>query len=578
MTRGRGTIANRCRRTALLLAAAAVVASAAVPAVAAPTSTALTDPDPHASTAYQLNPSHDGGYSDPDFSAPLKLAWSVDLGDNTSYPVIADGRVFVTSGHYNAGSLIEARALDTGTVLWGPKALGSVAMLTYDAGQVFAVDVSGRMTAFDASTGAQSWVVQLPLQSFFTSAPTASNGTVYVGGAENGGTLYAVDEATGAVKWTAGVANGDNSSPAVGSAGVFVSYACEQTYGFALDGSPLWHYSTGCEGGGGRTPVLHGGDLYVRDAFGAPPAIIDAATGALVGTFASTTAPAFDGGFMATQSSGTVAGWDASGTRVWQSSGSDYVTAPLIANGYVVVGRGNGTIDLLREQDGTVVWSGSAGSTINPVDEHDAVSLVGLTIGDGALAVPAGTRLSVFVPAAQTLSITSGPRPGQHIGSATRFAFSSNVIDASFVCTLDGHSSPCTSPVSYTGLANGTHTFAVSVARSAVSPATRTFVVDLVPPTVYVGTFHPPLTQNVLSTLHWRATDASGVAAYQLRTRRGTGYGPLSSWTVPSPTKSTSATFSLPPNRRLCVEVRAEDRIGNWSHWSTARCVLRSPD
>jgi hypothetical protein len=34
--------------------------------------------------------------------------------------------------------------------------------------------------------------------------------------------------------------------------GVYVSYACPQTYGFdALKGGLMWHYAGPCEGGGG---------------------------------------------------------------------------------------------------------------------------------------------------------------------------------------------------------------------------------------------------------------------------------------------------------------------------------------
>lgn len=575
MTPKKRTSAFAGRRRAFMVAIATVFALAGVVVPAG--ATTGTDPDPHASVAYQLNPAHDGSYEDPSFTTPLRRAWSVDLQDNVGYPVIADGRIFVATGRYDDASIIEARALNTGAVLWGPKALGSVAMLAYDAGRVFAIDDTGRLSAFDAATGTQAWVVQLPAQYAFSSAPTATGGVVYVDGSGDGGTLYAVDEATGTVKWTAGVWNGDHSSPAVGSGGVFVSFACEQTYRFGLDGSAAWHYATSCTGGGGRTAVLHAGKLYVRDAINMSPAIIDATTGALGGSFTSSTTPAFDGNFMATMSAGVVAGWDATGTRLWQSAAGTYVTAPLVANGLVVVGRADGTVDFLREQDGSVASSVNAWSAISPVEEYNTTELVGLAIGDGALAVPAGTQLEVFVPEAQTLSITSGPLNRQHVGNAARFSFTSSVVGAAFLCTLDGNTSPCSSTVSYVGLKNGTHRFSVSLARSAVSPVTRNFVVDVVPPTVLLDPFHPASTRNVKATIHWHATDSSGIAAYQIRTRRGTGHGPLTSWAVRNPTTARSATFSLPPNRRLCVSVRAQDRVGNWSGWTAPRCVLRAP-
>jgi len=47
--------------------------------------------------------------------------------------------------------------------------------------------------------------VQLPGQYAFSSPPTAEGGFVYVGGAGDGGTVYAVDEKNGAVVWTENV-------------------------------------------------------------------------------------------------------------------------------------------------------------------------------------------------------------------------------------------------------------------------------------------------------------------------------------------------------------------------------------
>ena len=110
----------------------------------------------------------------------------------------------------------------------------------------------------------------------------------------------------------------------------------------------------------------------------------------------------------------------------------------MIANGYVVEGRSNGRVELRREQDGTLVWSGSAGTEILPTDEHNAFKLVGLALGDGALVVPAGTRLTVFVPGDQpTVTITGGPEQDQLVGPQVSFTFTSDAPDATYTCDLD---------------------------------------------------------------------------------------------------------------------------------------------
>ena len=91
--------------------------------------------------------------------------------------------------------------------------------------------------------------------------------------------------------------------------------------------------------GGGRTPVLHDGRVYIRDA-GDPPVILEGATGAETGTFAAGPAPAFAGRHMATMSGGVLTVSDSSsGDPIWHTTGDDALTAPLVANGYVIEGR-----------------------------------------------------------------------------------------------------------------------------------------------------------------------------------------------------------------------------------------------
>lgn len=540
--------------------------------------------DPLAAVTYQLNPAHDGSYVDPTFVDPLRRSWSVDLGGSSGYPVIADGRVFVTIADDAGGEDVEALSLATGDVLWGPKSISGTyrtGMLAYDGGQVFTVNFDGRLTAFDAATGTLNWVTQLPGQYAFSSPPTAAGGSVYVGGAGSGGTLYSVDEATGDVSWAVGVMNGDNSSPAVGDDGVFVSYACEQAYKFGLDGSLAWHYATGCEGGGGNTPVLHDGDVYIRDNFSMSPAVLDASTGELVGSFASDTPPAFDGSHMATESGGFLAMWDTTtGTRLWKSTTSDNVTAPLFANGYVVEGRSDGTVELRNEQNGSLIWSGSAGAPIAGTSEYGVGSPVTPAVGDGALVVPAGDRLTTFVPSGDPyVSITGGPAAGGLAGPHVSFSFTSNVPGAEYTCTIDGTTGPCTSPVTYRGLAAGSHAFSVSLAGTTVGTATRQFTVDDIAPRVRLSGFHPILTRHATVTAHWSETDANGVANYQLRLKRTVRGTPMPRWTYRAVTTAPSVTMSqtlhLRRNTRLCVAVRAQDVVGNWSEWTTAQCVVR---
>ncbi len=81
-------------------------------------------------------------------------------------------------------------------------------------------------------------------------------------------------------------------------------------------------------------------------------------------------------------------------------------------------------------------------------------------------------------------SITGGPS-GTANSAAAQFEFTSTEA-GTFTCSLDGTSTPCTSPKSYTGLTDGQHTFTVAATDTAgntdPSPATRTWTVDTTTP------------------------------------------------------------------------------------------------
>jgi len=367
--------------------------------IAAPAG-AVTGSD--AAVAYQGDALHDGAQSDV-LAPPLTKLWSAGFGGPTSYPVIAGAVAYVTAATNPSayGTTLFALDLATGAVRWSAPLGGTYfwSALAYDGGRVFSLDYDGQLRAFDAATGGSVWTTQLPGQSAFTSAPTASNGTLYTGGAGSGGTLYAVDETTGAVKWTAPVANGDESSPVVTSTAVYVSYACEQAYAFdPASGALLWHHTSSCEGGGGRTPVLAGGRLWVRD-----PVLgnveLDPGTGSAVGSFAAGPAPAFSSGAGYFLSGGVLTAQSLSGGGAsWTFSGDGQLdSAPLVANGVVYEGSASGTLFALSALTGAVLWSGPVGAPVPAPDEQNVSQpLTGLAIGQGTLLVPTGTGVVAF--------------------------------------------------------------------------------------------------------------------------------------------------------------------------------------
>jgi hypothetical protein len=167
--------------------------------------------------------------------------------------------------------------------------------------------------------------------------------------------------------------------------------------------------------------------------------------------------------------------------------------------------------------------------------------------------------------------IDSGPLAGTTSSSAT-FTFHASGTPATFSCKLDNKTATaCTSPVNYTGLAQGTHTFnvAATVNRSPdPTPALATWTVDTIPPATPTGltaTASSPFTAD----LSWTTpTDNTGVTAYDIY-RDGALYqttGAVTSFTDPVSGGSTHA-----------YAIDARDIAGNVSPRTAAVSVTTPP-
>ncbi|HET6209057.1 MAG TPA: hypothetical protein VFD94_01665, partial [Jatrophihabitans sp.] len=151
--------------------------------------------------------------------------------------------------------------------------------------------------------------------------------------------------------------------------------------------------------------------------------------------------------------------------------------------------------------------------------------------------------------------------PPLTMGTAT-LSFHSTRAGASFACSLDGApATGCTSPVTYSGLSDGPHTFSVAATTSGgtdPSPATAQWTVDTVAPstpTHLVGTA-PAAT---VASLSWTAsTDNNGVTGYDVQ-RNGVTVGSAS-----SPSTSYLDTTDS-PSTTYQYTVIARDAAGNVS-------------
>jgi hypothetical protein len=86
-------------------------------------------------------------------------------------------------------------------------------------------------------------------------------------------------------------------------------------------------------------------------------------------------------------------------------------------------------------------------------------------------------------------TITAGPAGPTNITSA-EFVFTADQQEPRFFCALDSPNySPCASPLTYSGIGDGQHTFYVYVGRDKQhrAPATWSWVVDTAPPAPVAG-------------------------------------------------------------------------------------------
>lgn len=341
--------------------------------------------------AYQINPAHSGAITfAAGFATPLTQAWTENLGSSLSYPLIADGRVYANS----SSGVTYALDLATGATKWSKNTATGLGP-AYDNGSVFLITSGGLLSALSAKSGKTLWSTQMPNQYSFSSPPMAIKGQVFTGGAGDGGDVYAVDETTGVLQWEQGVENGDDSSPAFGQNGIYVSYP-QQYYKFdPVTGNTDWHYSGDGEGGGGNTPVYYSGRVYIQD-WTSGNSILSAKAGTILGTFGANNGdpPAFyklangkSAGFSLYN--GTLYGWKLStGTNIWSFTGDNQLsTPPIVVNGLVIEGSGSGEVYALDAATGTEEWSANTGAGVTA-----------LAAGQGTLVVISGGVITAYVP------------------------------------------------------------------------------------------------------------------------------------------------------------------------------------
>ena len=375
----------------------AVLTGAAALSLLAPASAAAAAQAPGAAStlscpavAHHQDAAHNGLSCTSLPASPAKK-WSVTLNGDASYPVIADGKVFVATANPGGsyGGWLYALNATSGKVAWGPVPLSATYYwfaLAYGGGKVYVNNFDGTVSAYSAATGRQAWAHATG--SDFSGEPVAYNGVVYLQGSSS---VFALSEKTGAVLWESPYLDGDGSSVSVNGTGVYVAAGCSWFRLALATGAVIWSGNNGCSGGGGGTTYLADGlDFETVGSL-----VVKAGTGKTVGTFSGV--PAFSGedGFFA---NGTSVFCENVVTRTPVFTApvpATIDTSPVIAGQSLYVGTANSEVYALSTTTGKLTWHGALPGVPGGGAQFSS-PVSDIAVGQGLLVVPTGDQVTAF--------------------------------------------------------------------------------------------------------------------------------------------------------------------------------------
>ena len=342
-----------------------------------------------AQSMFRGDASHTGVYTEPAPREFHRIKWKFPTGDRiVSSPVIQDKTLYFGGDDGN----VYAVDAETGRQIWKRATGGPVSSTPAVAnGIVYVGSYDGKFYALDAHTGALKWKFatdgerrfeakglhgmqpknQTIADAFdiFLSSPVIAQNTVYFGSGD--GNLYALDAATGDLRWKFKTGDVVHASPAFANGVVF--FGSWDSYFYAVDaktGKEKWRFH------GGEDPLVHN-----QVGFQSSPAVVDgviytgcrdaqlyaldAATGKEKWRFDNAlswviTSPAVVNGkvFFATSDSALYHVVDAAtGKSVLKKEGKAYMfSSPAVVNDVVFIGVLNGTLEARDVNTGEVLW------------------------------------------------------------------------------------------------------------------------------------------------------------------------------------------------------------------------------
>lgn len=213
---------------------------------------------------FRSNPQHTGVYRSPGLTKFNGVKWKFHTkGYVFSSPAISDGTAYFTSTDHNlyavdaASGILKWKFPTKSRVMSSPAvAAGLVYFESYD-GNLYAVDVASGKEKWHFTTAGERRFAAKHLHGgmpptetmpdpfdIYLSSPAIVSGIVYFGGGDTN--VYAVDAASGQLKWKFATGDVVHASPAVADGTVFIG--SWDSYFYALDaatGQQKWRFKTG---------------------------------------------------------------------------------------------------------------------------------------------------------------------------------------------------------------------------------------------------------------------------------------------------------------------------------------------
>jgi outer membrane protein assembly factor BamB len=342
-----------------------------------------------AQSMFRGDPAHSGVYTGEGPRQFHRVKWKFATGNRiVSSPVIDNKKIYFGSDDGN----VYAIDAENGREIWKRSTRGPVPSTpAVAAGIVYLTSYDGNFYALNAETGALKWKFTTGGERRFEakglhgmqpknqtiadpfdillSSPVVAAGAVYFGSGD--GNLYALDAATGDLRWKFKTGDVVHASPAFVNGVVFVG--SWDSYFYAVDaktGKEKWRFH------GGEDPLIHN-----QVGFQSSPAVIDgtvytgcrdaqvyaldAATGKEKWRFDNAlswvnTSPAVTQGkvFFATSDSSLYHMVDAAtGKSLVRQQGKAYMfSSPTIAGDVAFLGVLNGTLEARDANSGELLW------------------------------------------------------------------------------------------------------------------------------------------------------------------------------------------------------------------------------